>query len=266
LNQASVSQGRQRRRIRVQSQVAQLSEGSESEISEYEMEGEEEAIVEDSMIGGLRQKYCDGTWSQRFFTYDPKPRDILGRRGTTQFFRLIPTVLQLFDLFWLFTVLRKIVVETNQYANRVVDVLRNTRGGRKWEDLIIAGLKVFIAIRMYMGMKKQLNYKSYWEKEDFLFHYPIISNIMSRAWFSQLRRCLHITNPALYEHIHKGDVGYDKLRQVRWLIDAIRNACSREWSLGKFVTIDEMMVRYKGIYCPIRQYMPKKPEKWRIKF
>jgi hypothetical protein len=27
-----------------------------------------------------------------------------------------------------------------------------------------------------------------------------------------------------------------------------------------------MMVRYKGSYCPIRQYMPKKPEKWGIKF
>jgi hypothetical protein len=56
------------------------------------------------------------------------------------------------------------------------------------------------------------------------------------------------------------------LRQVRWLVDAIQNACRCEWSLGKFVTIDEMMVRYKGSYCPIRQYMPKKPEKWGIKF
>jgi hypothetical protein len=34
----------------------------------------------------------------------------------------------------------------------------------------------------------------------------------------------------------------------------------------KFVTIDEMMVRYKGSYCPVRQYMPKKHEKWGIKF
>jgi hypothetical protein len=40
----------------------------------------------------------------------------------------------------------------------------------------------------------------------------------------------------------------------------------REWSLGKFLTIDEMMVHYKGSYSPIRQYMPKKPEKWGIKF
>jgi hypothetical protein len=32
------------------------------------------------------------------------------------------------------------------------------------------------------------------------------------------------------------------------------------------LTIDEMMVRYKGSYSPICQYMPKKPEKWGIKF
>jgi hypothetical protein len=148
----------------------------------------------------------------------------------------------------------------------VMDALGNTRGGSKWESLTVSGLKAFLAIHMYMDMKKQPNYKSYWEKEGSLFHCPIISNIMSRAGFTQLRRCLHITNPTMYEHIHKGDVGYDKLRQVRWLINEIRNACSREWSLGKFVTIDEMMVRYKGTYCPIRQYMPKKPEKWGIKF
>jgi hypothetical protein len=35
--------------------------------------------------------------------------------------------------------------------------------------------------------------------------------------------------------------------------------------LGAYCTIDEMMVRYKGSYCPIRQYLPMKPEKWGIK-
>jgi hypothetical protein len=38
-----------------------------------------------------------------------------------------------------------------------------------------------------------------------------------------------------------------------------------EWNLGKYVTIDEMMIRYKGSYCPARQYMPNKPEKWGVK-
>jgi hypothetical protein len=82
----------------------------------------------------------------------------------------------------------------------------------------------------------------------------------------ELQRCLHLTNPATYEHIQKGDPGYDKLQQVRWFVDEIWNACMRKWSLENFVTIDEMMVQYKGSYYPIWQYMPKKLEKWGIKF
>jgi hypothetical protein len=65
----------------------------------------------------------------------------------------------------------------------------------------------------------------------------------------------------VYEHIRKGEPLYDKLRQVWWMVNDIREVCMREWSLGKFLTIDEMMVRYKGSYCDIRQYMPKKLEK-----
>lgn len=31
------------------------------------------------------------------------------------------------------------------------------------------------------------------------------------------------------------------------------------------VTVDELMVGYKGKYCPIQQYLPKKPTKWGVK-
>jgi hypothetical protein len=109
-NQTCVSPMRKRRRIRVPRQIAQLNEGSESEISEYEIGEDEEIDGENTVIDGVKHKYRDETWSQRFFTYDPKPRDFIGRRSTTQFFRLIPTVMQLFLLFWPFTILTKIVI------------------------------------------------------------------------------------------------------------------------------------------------------------
>jgi hypothetical protein len=75
--------------------------------------------------------------------------------------------------------------------------------GRKWENLTVVGLKAFMAIHMYMGMKKQPNYKSYWEREGGFFHCPIISNIINSERFRELCRCLHLTNPATYEYIHK---------------------------------------------------------------
>jgi hypothetical protein len=64
---------------------------------------------------------------------------------------------------------------------------------------------------------------------------------------------------------NREEVGYDKMGQVRWLVDAIPGACMQEYSLGKYVTVDEMMIRYKGSYCLARQYMPNKPEKWGVK-
>jgi hypothetical protein len=39
----------------------------------------------------------------------------------------------------------------------------------------------------------------------------------------------------------------------------------REFSLSKYITVDEMMIRYKGSYCPARQYLPNKPCKWGVK-
>lgn len=39
----------------------------------------------------------------------------------------------------------------------------------------------------------------------------------------------------------------------------------KTWVLGKFITIDEMMVQYKDSYCLLRQYMPQKPQKLGIK-
>ena len=83
MNQTCVSPVKKKRRIRVLKQVAQLSEGSESEISEYEMEEDEDVNIKDSGKDGVKHKYREETWSQSFFTYDPKPMDFLGRTGTS---------------------------------------------------------------------------------------------------------------------------------------------------------------------------------------
>jgi hypothetical protein len=75
-----------------------------------------------------------------------------------------------------------------------------------------------------------------------------------------LTRCLHITDPSTYVADNMSPL-FDKIHQTRWLIDALRGACKRQWNLGQYVTTDETMVKYKGTYCPTRQYMPKKPVK-----
>ena len=47
------------------------------------------------------------------------------------------------------------------------------------------------------------------------------------------KRCLHITNRREYEHIEKNDPRYDKVHQIQWLLNAIRDRCKVVWNLGK---------------------------------
>jgi hypothetical protein len=100
-----------------------------SDISKYGSEGEDETYMEDVDSNGFRHKYRDETWSQKCFTYDPKPQEFLGRRETMQFFHHLPSILQLFELFWPYTLMQKIVMETNRYATERLDVMENTQGG-----------------------------------------------------------------------------------------------------------------------------------------
>jgi hypothetical protein len=253
-----------KKRVRLPTAVTQLSTGLGSSIAEYETDLEDDADNENVNCDGIKHMFRDETWSQNNFTYDPPRMAFSGRQGTTRTFHRMPTMLALWELFWPYNILRKIVEETNRYARHVKSD-GSTEGGPKWKDITVACLKAFIVVHIYMGMKREPNIKAYWHREGSLFHCPIISNIMTWERFREIRRCLHITNPATYEHIEKGQLGYDKVRQTRWLVEEIRKACMREWSLVKFLTIDEMMIRYKGSYCPTRQYMPKKPEKWGIK-
>jgi hypothetical protein len=106
-----------------------LGTGYGSQISEYETEEEDNSNTGNVGSEIVKHAYRDETWSQKCFTYDPKPKVFIGRRGTMQFFEHLPTILQLFELFWPFNLLRKIVSETNRYATEPIDAQRNTRGG-----------------------------------------------------------------------------------------------------------------------------------------
>ena len=56
----------------------------------------------------------------------------------------------------------------------------------------------------------------------------------------------------------------DKLAPIRDLFETFVQNCLRNYSPLEFVTIDEMLVAFRG-RCPFRQYIPNKPEKYGIK-
>jgi len=232
----------------------------EFDFSEDEEEEEEE---DDRDVNSIKHVYRDSTWYQDFCTYDPKPKKFFGLSESTFPGRQFPSFSTLFDLFWPVWILRDIVTETNRYAT-TINTDGRTYGGPHWRNFTVLELKVFMAIILYMGMRRQPNVKSFWYKKGSIFHCPTICELMSWNRFQLFTKCLHITNPSRYES-DKAMPGYDKMGQIRWLLNAMRDNCQKAWSIGQYGTIDEMMIRYKGTYCPARQYMPQKPQKWGLK-
>jgi hypothetical protein len=165
-------------------------------------------------------------------------------------------------LFWTHMVLNLICVETNRYARE--DEGGKPKGGHDWYDVDEGELRAFMGVRLWMGVKKQPNIKIFWVDEDEVFHCPKISGLFTRKRFETLSKCLHLTNMD-DGMLDKNSPNFDKVAQCRWLITVIRRACKSIWRLGAYCTIDEMMVHYKGTYCPIQQYLLMKPEKWSIK-
>ena len=74
--------------------------------------------------------------------------------GTVKHYHSMPTFLQLFDLFWTYQTLRSIVRETSRYTMEEEDKKGKPRGGEDWKMLTAPGMKAFLGISVYMGMKK----------------------------------------------------------------------------------------------------------------
>ena len=97
-----------------------------------------------------------------------------------------------------------------------------------------------------MEIRQQTSMRFYW-KIDELLYCPYISQRMNKNRFESISRCLHLVDPTKIM-IDKGSLNYDKLAKVSWLITDFRSRCKSLWNCDNFVTIDEMMILYKGRY------------------
>ena len=79
-----------------------------------------------------------------------------------------------------------------------LDDVENTMGGPHWKSLTIEELIAFIAIHLYMDLKKQTNIKTYWEKPGSIFYCLITSNIMITTKKIHLKRCLHTSRKTIF--------------------------------------------------------------------
>ena len=83
-----------------------------------------------------------------------------------------------------------------------------------------------------------------------------------RRRFVELFRALHFNDNSTF--VPPGQPGFDKIFKVRPLVDRLNQVWKKQWNPGWALSVDEMMVGFKG-RSHMRQYIPAKIIKWGFK-
>jgi hypothetical protein len=138
-----------------------------------------------------------------------------------------------------------------------------TNGRQSWIDLEKGELLCWFGILILMGLKDEPSVRRYWATIPF-FNCPLVSQAMSHSRFEAIMRCVHLVNNEDLIQDPK-DRAFDKIGKVHWLLERYARISQSLYNNERILTIDEIMVLYKGRFCNIRQYMKAKPVTFGIK-
>lgn len=154
-----------------------------------------------------------------------------------------------FKLFFDEDVIDLIVTQTNIYAEQ--------KRSRNWEPVDSAEVKAFIAMLILMGIHPLPAIDLYWSSDQF-FRVDEIASVMTIKRFKKVLENMHLNDNAKMPR--RGDNNYDKLFKVRPLLKFLNKACQNSAKNTTSQSIDESMIRFKGI-SSLKQFMPLKPIK-----
>lgn len=153
--------------------------------------------------------------------------------------------LQIVMLFFPLVLFDLVVLQTNLYYLQTLPETPVTL-------LTVQEFTVWIGLHMMMTTKWCGNQDDYFTGNG-AFDARIY---MSRARFYWIKRHLHFVDRTT--ELPEDDPAYDKLWLLRPLVDYLNWAFSYYWKLSEWVSLDEMMIAFKG-HNPFHCFIPRKP-------
>ena len=153
------------------------------------------------------------------------------------------------------------------------DCLRDTPGKRRRADneakkydisasFILCWVAILIIQAGHFSSNKPAS-GNLWRKPPHGISMPYVRNTMPRNAFEFMRRNIHFAdNSRRYPATHPC---YDPLFKLAYPLKVFMSGINAAWQAGKYVTIDESMIKYMGRAISYVQYMPAKPIKHGIK-
>lgn len=167
------------------------------------------------------------------------------------------TILEAWNLFFPFDVLEQITLHTN---SRLHKIRTNYSRESDVRDTNVEEIKALIGLFYLSGTLKS----SHVHVEDLWANDPtapeIFRLVMSYRRFYLLTRALRFDDATTRQRRK----ATDKLAPIRNIFDGFVAKCLKNYSIGEYVTLDEMLESFRG-KCSFRQFMPRKPAKYGIK-
>ena len=117
--------------------------------------------------------------------------------------------------------------------------------------------KIFLGINIIMGYCKNPSIDSYWSSDASLRNERISTSMSCKA-FKRILGSLHLVDNVEAER--SGAAQSNKLYKVSNFLNMLKQSFQTHFDLGENLTIDEMMIKFKG-RSSIKQYLKDKPIK-----
>ncbi|CAH2100875.1 unnamed protein product [Euphydryas editha] len=192
----------------------------------------------------------ENTWKKVLF---PQKPDVDSFDSVTlqskQFFPSRTRPVSYFSIFFNEDVIELILTQTNIYAEQ--------NRSRNWTAVNSAEIKAFIGMIIMMGINPLPSIDLFWSSDPF-FRNNEIAAVMPIKRFKKILENVHLNDNEGMPL--RGAPNYDKLYKIRPFLELINKACQNNAKNTKSQSIDEAMVKFKGV-SSLKQYMPMKPVK-----
>ena len=252
--------------------------------AEDDSKGESDFVIEDEVISDSecydsehdepekqpcqKQPKCDGwlgkdkkSWWQKEMpnsAVPTRPQNIIRERPGPRGPALqAKTPYEFWELFVTPEMLELLVEKTNLFIR---DKRENYTQKSEARDTDNVEMKAFLGLLLLAGTyhSNRMNLDNFWKTDGTGIN--VFRLTMSLHRFRFLLCCIRFDDKAT----RASRKLLVKLAPIRDLFETFVQNCLRNYSLSEFVTIDEMLVAFRG-RCPFRQYIPNKPAKYGIK-
>ena len=156
-----------------------------------------------------------------------------------------------------------IVTETNRYDEQyMADHDAHSSYLRSWVPVTPNDIRQFIGMLVLMGVIYKPSVHMYWSTNE-LLSTPIFPQIMACDRFYLILKFFHFNNNLDPDYDPNSD-SRDKLFKIHPILELIRDRCRNVYSPGKYLSVDESLVLYKG-RLKFKQFIRTKRARFGIK-